>query len=116
MDTNQSQSQLGTSQLDATLNVLLGGLAEGAGAAGATIADWIKTLQGNAQFAGISTELQHLHDVLRSGVPDTGALAQSLRTLGDHTTQAAATATPDAQDKLRQLGEALNAAAGQLKG
>lgn len=116
MDNTTSQGSLGTSQLDATLNVLQGGLAAAAGAAGPTVAGWIKTLQGVPHLAGIGAELQALHDTLRSGASDTGALAASLRTLGEHTTQAAASATPDAQDKLRQLGQALSAAAGQLRG
>ena len=113
---NQSQSSAGTSQLDATLNALQGGLANAAGAAGPNIAGWIKTLQGAPQLSGISAELQTLHDALSSGASDTGALARSLSTLGEHTTQAANAATPDAQDKLRQLGQALSTAAGQLKG
>jgi hypothetical protein len=80
------------------------------------IAGWIKTLQGAPQLSGITSELQNLHDALSSGSTDTGALAQSLSTLGEHTTQAASSATPDAQDKLRQLGQALSSAAGQLRG
>ena len=116
MDNTQSQSSQGTSQLDATLNALQGGLAAAAGAAGPNIAGWIKTLQGNPQLAGISSELQNLHDALTSGATDTSALAKSLSTLGEHTTKAASAATPDAQDKLRQLGQALSAAASQLKG
>ncbi|MBF9238103.1 hypothetical protein I2I05_11920 [Hymenobacter sp. BT683] len=115
MDNSQSQSRQGTSQLDATLNALQGGLASAAGVAGPTISGWIKTLQGTPQLAGITAELQSLHDTLRSGASDTGALAQSLSTLGEHTTKAAETATPDAQAKLRELGQALSSAAGQLR-
>ncbi len=113
---DNSQSQSGTAQLDATINALQGGLANAAGAAGPNIAGWIQTLKGNSQLSGISSELQKLHDALSSGASDTGALASSLSTLGTHTTKAADAATPDAQDKLRQLGQALSAAAGQLKG
>ena len=116
MDNAQSQSSQGTSQLDATLNALQGGLAAAAGAAGPNIAGWIKTLQGVPQLSGISSELQTLHNALTSGATDTHALANSLNTLGEHTTKAAASATPDAQDKLRQLGQALSSAAGQLRG
>lgn len=116
MESNQSQSGLGNSQLDTTIGALKGGLANAAGVAGSNIAGWIKTLQGNSQFSGISSELQNLHDALSSGASDTGALAKSLSTLGEHTTKAAASATPDAQDKLRQLGQALSSAAGQLRG
>lgn len=116
MDNSQSQGTQGNSQLDATINALQGGLASAAGAAGPNISGWIKTLQGNPQFSGISSELQNLHNALSSGASDTGALAQSLSTLGEHTTKAASSATPDAQDKLRQLGQALSSAAGQLKG
>ena len=60
--------------------------------------------------------MQKLHDALSSGASDTGALARSLSTLGEHTIKVADAATPDAQDKLRQLGQALSSAAGQLKG
>ena len=116
MDSTQSQGSQGTSQLDATINALKGGLSAAAGAAGPNIAGWIKTLQGNTQLSGISSELQKLHDALSSGASDTGALASSLHTLGEHTTKAAAHATPDAQDKLRQLGPALSSAGSQLKG
>lgn len=116
MDNTSSPSSQGTSQLDATLKTLQGGLAAAAGAAGPTIAGWIKTLQGNEQLAGIGAELQNLHDALRSGASDTSALAQSLSTLGEHTTKVASSATPDAQDKLHQLGAALSAAGSQLNG
>ena len=116
MDNAQSHSSAGASQLDATINALKGGLSAAAGAAGPNIAGWIKTLQGNQQLSGISSELQNLHDALGSGATDTSALAKSLSTLGEHTTKAASAATPDAQDKLRQLGQALSAAASQLKG
>ncbi len=111
-----SQSQSGTSQLDATLTALQGGLANAAGAAGPNIAGWIKTLQGNSQLSGISSELQNLQDALTSGATDTSALAKSLSTLGEHTTKAASSATPDSQAKLQQLGQALSAAGSQLKG
>lgn len=111
---NSSQSSQGTSQLDATLNALQGGLAGAAGAAPGNIAGWITTLKGNESFSGISSELQKLHDALSGG--DMSNLGQSLSTLGQHTTQAASSATPDAQDKLRQLGSALSAAASSLKG
>ncbi|MGI4884602.1 MAG: hypothetical protein ACRYFR_06545 [Janthinobacterium lividum] len=112
---DSSQPQGGTSQLDATLTALQGGLANAAGAAGPNIAGWIKTLQGNPQLSGISSELQNLHDALSSGASDTGALASSLSTLGEKTTRVASSATPDAQAKLQQLGQALTAAGSQLK-
>ncbi|RZK15792.1 MAG: hypothetical protein EOO56_22065 [Hymenobacter sp.] len=107
-------TQSSTSQLDATIEALKGGLASAASAAGPNIAGWIKTLQGNPQFSGLSSELQKLHDALTSGATDTSAIAKSLSTLGEHTTKAAASATPDAQDKLTQLGQVLTSAASQL--
>ncbi|UOQ99364.1 hypothetical protein MUN81_07655 [Hymenobacter sp. 5317J-9] len=116
MNTPQSQSSLGNSQLDTTLGALRGGLPNAAGIAGENIAGWIKALQGNAPLADIAAELQNLHQVLRSGTADATTLAQSLGTLGKLTTKAAASATPDAQDKLRELGEVLSTAAGQLRG
>lgn len=113
---NTPQSQSGTSQLDATIQALKGGLAGAASAAGPNIAGWITTLQGNQQLAGISAELQKLHDALTGGSTDASVLAHSLSTLGEHTTKAAAAATPDAQAKLKELGEILTSAASQLRG
>ncbi len=114
MDT-PNQGTAGTSQLDATLNALQGGLAAAAGAAGDNIAGWIKTLSSVPALSGISAELQKLHDALTGG-GDAHALAHSLSTLGEHTTAAAAGATADAQAKLHQLGSALSAAGASLKG
>jgi len=103
-----------TSQLDATLNALQGGLAGAAGAASGNIQGWITTLQGNPQLAGISSELQKLNDAISSG--DSSSISSSLQTLGEHTTKAASSASPDAKDKLMQLGQTLSSAASQLKG
>ncbi|WP_035563554.1 hypothetical protein [Hymenobacter sp. IS2118] len=111
-----SDTQSPTSQLDDTLNALKGGLAAAAGVAGDNIAGWIKTLSAVPQLSGISAELQNLHDALSSGASDTGALATSLSTLGEHTTKAAESATADSQEKLRELGQTLTAAGGQLRG
>lgn len=116
MDKAQSQGSQGNSQLDLTLNLLDSGLTNAAGQAGPTISGWIKTLLGTPQYSGICAELQSLHDTLASGIFDTATLASSLSSLGEHTARAAARATPDAQDKLRQLGQALTGAAGQLRG
>lgn len=103
-----------TSQLDATINALQGGLTSAAGAASSNISSWIQTLQGNPQLSGISSELQKLDDAISSG--DSSTIASSLDTLGQHTTRAASSATPESQDKLMQLGQALSSAASQLKG
>ncbi|GAB3637073.1 hypothetical protein GCM10027422_26630 [Hymenobacter arcticus] len=103
-----------TSQLDATLQALQGGLTSAAGAAGPNIQGWITTLQGNPQLAGISSELKKLNDAIGSG--DSSAIGSSLQTLGEHTTKAASSATADSKDKLMQLGQALSSAASQLKG
>lgn len=116
MHTPQSQSSEGNSQLDTTLGVLQGGLSNGVDIAPIELIGWIKTLRGTPKFAAISAELQQLHDSLSQGSITAPALAQSLAALGEHTTQAAATATPDAQAKLQELGQALSAAAGQLRG
>ncbi|MBD2723993.1 hypothetical protein [Hymenobacter armeniacus] len=116
MNASQSQSSLGNSQLDTTLGALRGGLPSAAGIAGENITGWIKTLQGNAPLADIAAELQSLHQVLRSGTADAATLAQHLSSLGELTTQAADSATADAQDKLRELGNVLSTAAGQLRG
>ena len=47
---------------------------------------------------------------------DGSQIGKSLQTLGEHTTKAAASATPDAQAKLQQLGQTLSSAATSLKG
>ncbi|MDJ0366426.1 hypothetical protein QMK33_14805 [Hymenobacter sp. H14-R3] len=103
-----------TSQLDATLQALQGGLTNAAGAAGSNIQGWITTLQGNQQLAGISSELKKLNDAIGSG--DASTISSSLQTLGEHTTKAASSATADSKDKLMKLGQALSSAASQLKG
>ena len=103
-----------TSQLDATINALKGGLSSAAGAAGPNIQGWIQTLKGNSQLSGISSELEKLNSAISSG--DSSTISSSLSTLGEHTTKAASSATPDSKDKLMQLGQALSSAASQLKG
>ena len=103
-----------TSQLDATINALKGGLSNAAGAAGPNIQGWISTLQGNQQLSGITSELKKLETAISSG--DSSTISSSLSTLGEHTTKAASSATADSKDKLMQLGQALSSAASQLKG
>ena len=103
-----------TSQLDATLNALQGGLSSAAGAASGNIQGWITTLQGNPQLSGISSELKKLNDAIASG--DGSTISSSLKTLGEHTTKAASSATADSKDKLMQLGQTLTSAASQVKG
>ena len=103
-----------TSQLDATINALQGGLSSAAGAAGPNIKGWIQTLQGNQQLSGISSELEKLNSAISSG--DSSTISSTLKTLGEHTTKAASSATADSKDKLMQLGQALSSAASQLKG
>ena len=95
---------------------MLGGLPAAAGSASQTVADWLNTLRGNPDYADLRAELQTLHEMLRDGAPNTSALAGSLQKLGARTTEVAASATPDAQAKLRELGQALTAAAGQVRG
>lgn len=112
MSDTSSQSTLGNSQLDATIDILLGGPA--AGDAGSAVAGWLTTLQDHPQLASIRQELERLHAALKHEAPDDGVVARSLRALGEQTTAAAAQATPDAQDKLRQIGQALGAVAAQL--
>ena len=97
-----------------TLTALQGGLPSAAGIAGADIAGWIDALQDNPQFNGITSELRNLGDLLSEGATDTGAIADSLGSLGRQTTDASYSATPDSQDYLRQLGQNLSDAAMQL--
>ena len=109
------ESTSATTQLDATINALQGGLSSAAGAAGSNISGWIQTLKGNQQLSGISSELQKLQDALSGGASDTSAISQSLSKLGEQTTAAASSASADSKDKLMQLGKTLSSAASQLK-
>ena len=109
------ESTSATTQLDATINALQGGLSSAAGAAGSNISGWIQTLKGNQQLSGISSELQKLQDALSGGASDTSAISQSLSKLGEQTTSAASSASADSKDKLMQLGKTLSSAASQLK-
>ena len=109
------ESTSATTQIDATINALQGGLSNAAGAAGSNISGWIQTLKGNQQLSGISSELQKLQDALSGGASDTSAISQSLSKLGEQTTAAASSASADSKDKLMQLGKTLSSAASQLK-
>jgi hypothetical protein len=110
MATTSSASGL----LDATLTALSGGLAGAAGAASDTLSSWTALLQDSPQLTNVSTELEKLQDLLSSGEIDSRDVASSLRKLGQLTTEAAASATPDTQDQLMQLGQTLSSAATQL--
>ncbi|WBO83009.1 hypothetical protein [Hymenobacter yonginensis] len=111
-----STSSTGTTQLDATLQALGGGLSAAAPAAGGNIDSWIFTLNGagSPELSAIASELENLKSAIGSG--DGSQISQSLQTLGEHTTKAAASATPDAQAKLQQLSQTLSSAATSLKG
>ncbi|HEX8426754.1 hypothetical protein [Hymenobacter sp.] len=104
-----------TSQLDATLQALDGGLSAAAPAAAGNIQSWISTLNGagNPSLSAIASELENLQTAIGSG--DSAQIGQSLKTLGEHTTKAAQSATPDASAKLQQLGQTLSSAATSLK-
>lgn len=106
----------GASQLDATLQALSGGLTSAAPAAAGNIDSWISTLNGagSPALTAISSELENLKSAISSG--DGSQIGRSLQTLGEHTTKAAASATPDAQAKLQQLGQTLSSAATSLRG
>ncbi|NML66995.1 hypothetical protein HHL22_17450 [Hymenobacter sp. RP-2-7] len=101
-----------TSQLDATLATLQGGLNKITDAASADLAGWLKTLHGNADLADVAQELQRLHDAIAHN--QHGTIADSLSALSEQTKQAAVTATPDSQSRLYQLSDVLKQAAGQV--
>ncbi|SET71099.1 hypothetical protein [Hymenobacter actinosclerus] len=105
-----------TAQLDATLQALKGGLSAAAPAAAGNLDGWISTLNGanNAGLSAIADELKNLKTAISSG--DGAKIGQSLSTLGEHTTKAAATATDDAKAKLQELGQTLSQAAKSLQG
>lgn len=99
-------------QLDATLDVLQGGLIRITDETSEALAGWLKTLHGNEALSGIAQELQVLQDAISAN--HRGAIAESLSKLSEQTKGAAITATPDAQSKLFQLSEGLKMAAGQV--
>lgn len=110
------ESSQSPSQLDATLQALGGGLSAAAPAAAGNIDGWISTLDGagSPALSAISAELKNLKTAISSG--DGAQISQSLQTLGEHTSKAAASATPDASAKLQQLGQTLSSAAASLQG
>ena len=108
MATTQATSAL----LDQTLAALQGDITSTGDTS--AIASWISALQGQPGLEDITDELQNLQSSLTSGTPDTDAIADSLSNLGELTTSAAVSATPDTQAKLQQLGDALSSAASQL--
>lgn len=108
MATPQSTSAL----LDQTLTALQGDITSTGGTS--TIASWISALQGQEGLEDITAELQTLQDALTSGTPDADEIADSLSNLGELTSSAAVSATPDTQAKLQQLGDALSSAAEQV--
>ncbi|SNC68399.1 hypothetical protein SAMN06265337_2295 [Hymenobacter gelipurpurascens] len=113
MDSSTSSSN---SQLNDTLQALGGGLSAAAPAAAGNIDSWISTLNGagSPALSAISSELENLKTAIGSG--DGSQISQSLKTLGEHTTKAAESATPDAKSQLQQLGQTLSSAATSLQG
>lgn len=109
MATTTSTSAL----LDQTLAALQGDITSTTGAT-STIASWISALKGQAGLEDITSELQNLQDALTAGTPDADEIADSLSNLGELTSSAAVSATPDTQAKLQQLGDALSSAAEQV--
>ena len=104
MDSSTTQNP----QLAATLQALGGGLSAAAPAAAGNIDSWVSTLNGagSPALSAIASELENLKAAIGTG--DGKQIGQSLKTLGEHTTKAAASATPDAQTQLEQLGAALS--------
>jgi len=101
-----------SSQLDATLATLQGGLTKITDAASADLDGWLSTLRGNADLADVAQELQRLHDAIAQN--HHGTIADSLSALSEQTKHAAVKATPDAQSRLYQLSDVLKQAAGQV--
>jgi hypothetical protein len=85
--------------------------------ASSNIQSWIKTLQNSNSglVKDLVPELQRLDDALSGSTPDNAQLSQSLHSLGEQTSRVAESADPGSQDKLRQLGQALSAAASQIR-
>ena len=110
MDSSTAQNP----QLAATLQALGGGLSAAAPVAGGNIDSWVATLNGagSPALSAIASELENLKAAIGTG--DGKQIGQSLKTLGEHTTKAAAGATPDSQEQLQQLGAALSASGESL--
>jgi hypothetical protein len=103
--------------LNSTIEALRGGLVEAKAGATRSINSWAETLgnSGDEQLTAIAEELQNLKAALSGDGLDSGPLQESLRKLGQQTTQAAAGADGATADKVRQIGELLSQAAEQLK-
>lgn len=105
------------SHLNSTIESLSNGLMEAKPGATRSINSWIDALSGagDAKLSGIADELETLKTVLSSDDTDTARLQKTLQSLGQHTTKAAAAADGATADKIRQIGELLTQAAGQLR-
>lgn len=105
--------------LDATLHALqTDHLPSLLPAAGDNLYRWMQLLKQApaGQFDDLSHELQQLYNALGHGTPNGLQAQQCLQRLAQLTTQAAASASSELQDKLRQLGQALEQASQQLNG
>ncbi|GAB3227286.1 hypothetical protein GCM10027346_10470 [Hymenobacter seoulensis] len=85
-------------------------------AAGDNLYRWmnlLQTVEGD-RFAPLIAELQNLYNAIDHGNPNGPQVKESLQRLAQLTTQAASTADAGSQNKVAQLGEALQAAANSL--
>ncbi|QJX45665.1 hypothetical protein HMJ29_01420 [Hymenobacter taeanensis] len=85
-------------------------------AAGDNLYRWmnlLQTVEGN-QFAPLILELQNLYNAIDHGNPNGPQVKDSLQKLAELTTQAATTADAESGGKLRELAQALQAAASTL--
>lgn len=85
-------------------------------AAGDNLYRWmhlLQTVEGD-RFAPLIAELQNLYNALHHGEPNGPQVKQCLQQLAQLTAQAASSASPEVQDKIRQLAQALEAAAASL--
>lgn len=104
-----------TAHLNSTIESLSQGLTHAKTGASRSITSWADTLKGDAKLSGIADELHKLNDLLSGSHIDSASLKKSLSTLGQHTTKAAASAEGATADKIKELGQLLTSAAGQLK-
>jgi ABC-type transporter Mla subunit MlaD len=95
--------------LDATLHALqTDQLPSLLPAAGDNLYRWMQLLkQVPGQFDDLSQELQQLYNALGHGTPNGPQIQQCLQRLAELTTQAAAAAPSETQEKLHQLADAL---------
>lgn len=116
MEKTEVQNQV---HLDSAVHLLGGNLSEEADRSGLDnhLQQWIEDLKAanNPSFHQMVVDLQELKAHFGSGSYDVDIIAPLLARMGTHTTQAASFAEGNTAPRVTKLGEALTAAAHQLR-